>query len=108
MEADQNGLWIKPDDLKRKATILKVSSNKLQELHGRYGHLPVPALKILPKTKDIPQEEFTKAKCIACIKGKSTKPGARPSDITTRTQEILERIHCNLIGPMCYGFLPPG
>ena len=97
MEADQDGLWIRPDDIN--VTVLRISSNKLQELHERYGHLSFPALKELPEAKDIPQEEFTKAECIACIKGKSTKPGARPSEIT-RTQEILERIHCDLIGPM--------
>ena len=97
MEVDSNGLWVRPDDLN--ITILKVNSTKLQELHERYGHLSFPALKKLPETMDIPQEEFTKAECIACIKGKSTKPGARPSEIS-RTQEILERIHCDLIGPM--------
>ena len=97
MEADQDGLWIRPDDIN--VTVLRVKSDKLQELHERYGHLSFPALKKLPETKDIPQEEFTKAECIACIKGKSTKPGARPSEIT-RTQEILKRIHCDLIGPM--------
>ena len=102
METDSNGLWVKPDDLKNPTTRLvtfKINSTKLQELHERYGHLSFPALKKLPEAKDIPQEEFTKAECIACIKGKSTKPGARPSEIT-RTQEILERIHCDLIGPM--------
>ena len=100
MEADQNGLWVKPDDLERRMTILKVDSNKLQELHERYGHLSFPALKKLPEAKTIPPEEFTKAECIPCIKGKSTKPAARPSDLSIRTQEILERIHCDLIGPM--------
>ena len=104
MEADSNGLWIKPGDLKglaiqQKLITFKVNSNKLQELHERYEHLSFPALKKLPESKDIPQEEFTKAQCITCIKGKSTKPGARPSEIT-RTQEILERIHCGLIAPM--------
>ena len=99
MEADSNGLWIKPDDLGKRITILKVKSNKLQELHERYGHLSFPALKKLPEAKEIPQEEFAKAECISCIKEKSTKPGAKPSEIT-RTQEILERIHCDLIGPM--------
>ena len=98
MEVDPNGLWIKPDDLN--VTILKLNSNKLQELHERYGHLPFPALKKLPEAKDIPPKEFAKAECISCIKGKSTKPGARPSDLSTRTQEVLERIHCDLIGPM--------
>ena len=97
MEADQDGLWIRPDDIN--VTVLKVNSNKLQELHEMYGHLSFPALKKLPETKNIPQEEFTKAECIACIKGKSTKPGARPSEIN-RTQETFERIHCDLIGPM--------
>ena len=97
MEVDPNGLWIRPDDIN--VTILKIKSNKLQELHERYGHLSFPALKKLPESKDIPQEEFTKAECIACIKGKSAKPGAGPSNLTP-TQEILERIHCDLIGPM--------
>ena len=99
MEADQSGLWIRPDDLERRVTILKVNSNNLQELHERYGHLPFPALKKLPEAKDIPSEEFAKAECIPCIKGKSTKPSAKPSDLT-RTHEILERIYCDLIGPM--------
>ena len=98
MEADQNGLWVKPDDLN--ITVLKVSSNKLQELHERYGHLSFPALTKLPEAKEILPEEFAKAECIACIKGKSTKPAARPSDIEIRTQETFERIHCDLIGPM--------
>ena len=97
MEADQNGLWVKPDDLN--ITILKISSNKLQELHERYGHLSFPALKKLPEAKEIPPEEFAKAECISCIKGKSAKSGAKHSEIN-RTQEILERIHCDLIGPM--------
>ena len=100
MEADQNGLWIKPDDVDKGVTILKVNSNKLQELYERYGHLSFPALKKLPETKDIHPEEFAKAECIACIKGKSTKPAARPSDTDIRTQKTLERIHCDLIGPM--------
>ena len=101
MEADQHGLWVKPDDLKTptKEITSKVNSNKLQELHERYGHLSFPTLKKLPEAKNIPPEEFAKAECIPCIKGKSTKPGAKPSE-TTRTQEILERIHCDLIGPM--------
>ena len=98
MEVDSNGLWVKPDDLN--VTILKVTSNKLQELHERYGHLSFPALKKLPETRDVPPEEFAKAECIPCIKGKSTKPAAKPSDLSTRTQEILERIHCDLLGPM--------
>ena len=103
MEADQNGLWVKPDDLKeqkeKRIVVLKVNSNKLQELHERYGHISFLTLKRLPETKDIPPEEFTKAECIACIKGKSTKPMAK-SDLAIRTQEVLERIHCDLIGPM--------
>ena len=98
MEADQHGLWVKPDDLN--VTILRVNSNKLQELHERYSHISFPALRKLPEAKDIPPEEFAKAECISCIKGKSTKPAARPSDIEVRTQEILERLHCDLIGPM--------
>ena len=92
MEADQNGLWIKPDDLEhitpvkeKRIVTLKVNSNKLQELHERYGHLSFPALKKLPEAKNIPPQEFAKVECIACIKGKSNKPGARPSEIT-RTQ----------------------
>ena len=100
MEADQSGLWIRPDDLGKRVTILKVNSNKLQELHERYGHISFPALNKLPEAKDIPPEEFAKAECIPCIKGKSTKPVARPSDIEVRTQETLERLHCDLIGPM--------
>ena len=107
MEVDSGGLWVKPDDLEKSTSqenkrivTLKVNSNKLQELHERYGHIPFPALKKLPEAKDIPPEEFAKAECIACIKGKSTKPAARPSDLSTRTQEVLERIHCDLIGPM--------
>ena len=101
MEADQNGLWVKPDNLENptKIATLKVDLNKLQELHERYGHLSLPAIKKLPEAKDIPREEFTKAECISCIKGKSAKPGAKPSEVT-RTQEILKRIHCDLIGPM--------
>lgn len=100
MEVDTNGLWVKPDDLGKRVTILKVNFNKLQELHERYGHISFPALKKLPEAKDIPPEEFAKAECIPCIKGKSTKPVARPSDIEVRTQETLERLHCYLIGPM--------
>ena len=98
MEADQNGLWIKPDDLN--IAVQKVGSNKLQELHERYGHISFSTLKKLPEARDISPEEFNKAECIPCIKGKSTKPGARPSDIEIRTQDILERLHCDLIGPM--------
>ena len=97
MEVDPNGLWIKLDDLN--VTILKVNSNKLIELHERYGHLSFPALKKLPVAKDIPSQEFTKVECNSCIKGKSAKPGAKSSKIT-QTQEILERIHYDLIGPM--------
>ena len=100
MRADQNGLWVKPDDLEKRMTILKVDSNKLQELHERYGHISFSSLKKLPKAKDILPVEFAKAECIPCIKGKSTKPAARPSDTNIRTQETLERIHCDLIGPM--------
>ena len=107
MEVDSGGLWVKPDDLEKptnhenkRIVTLKVNSNKLQELHERYGHISFPALKKLPEAKDIPPEEFAKAECIACIKGKSTKPAAKHSDLSTRTQEVLERIHCDLIGPM--------
>ena len=82
MEADQNGLWVRPNDLGKRVTILKVNSNKLQELYERYGHLSFPALKKLPESKDIPQEEFNKAECIACIKGKSTKPRTGPNNLT--------------------------
>ena len=99
MEADQNRLWVKPNDLGKRVTILKVNSNKLQELHERYGHLSFPALMKLAESKDIPQEVFTTAECIVCIKGKSTKPGAGPNNLT-RIHEIVERVHCDLIGPM--------
>ena len=100
MEADQNGLWVKPDDLEKRVTILKVDSNKLQQLHERYGHISFSSLKKLPEAKGIPTVEFARAECIPCIKGKSTKPAARPSDTNIRTQETLARIHCDLIGPM--------
>ena len=98
MEVDSNGLWVKPDDLKnptkeRRIVTLKVNSNKLQELHKRYGHLSFPALRKLPEAMNIPPGEFAKAECVTCIKGKSTKPGAKLSGITIRMQEILERIH---------------
>ena len=52
MGVDEQGLWIDPDDITKtlnKIVILKVNSNKLQELHERYGHISFTTLKTLPE-----------------------------------------------------------
>ena len=128
MEADYTGLWIKPDDIKvhkvtlnpknhenhssanaegspqanQKGSRASAEANSLHELHERYGHISFNTLKSLPEIQemDIPTKTFKNAECKACIAGKSTKPASTTNPPGPRTTKPLERIHCDLIGPM--------
>jgi len=68
------------------------------ELHKRYGHISFDTLKNLP---EYPKFSTTPSKCEACEKGKATKPSAPQSKVgPIRTTKPLERIHCDLVGPI--------
>ena len=94
-ERDNNGtMWIKPTD-----TYVPVNKVTLMDLHERYGHISFDTLKSLPA---VAQKYHGKAapKCEACIAGKSTKPPAKKAEKTEiRSNQPLERIHADLIGP---------
>ena len=106
LEVDNSGLWIKPDDFNNQTTkvvTLKICSNKLQELLETYRHISFNTLKTLPEGRelDIRINDWDTAECKACLAGKSTQPAGHPSLYQgPRTNRILERIHCDLIGPM--------
>ena len=95
IEQDSGTMWIKPED----TTNTYVSVKKLtpMDLHERYGHISFETLKTLP---EVAQKYYGKTapKCEACIAGKSTKPAAKAYQ-GTRSEQPLERIHADLIGP---------
>ena len=71
----------------------------LKELHERYGHISFSLIKRLPEGQMY--KTSPEPRCTACELGKSTKPKAPASIIgPIRTSRSLERIHCDLIGPM--------
>ena len=98
IDQDANGrMWIKPED---KSTDTYVSVNKvtLMDLHERYGHISFETLKSLPEVAQ-KYHGKTAPKCEACIAGKSTKPPARRTEKPIRSEQPLERLHADLIGP---------
>lgn len=109
MERDNTRWWIKPDDLgmdyTKKLSIMIVGTDIqkkcLKELHERYRHISFSLIKKLPEGKAY--KETPDPRCNACELGKSTKPQAQVSTNTIgpiRTPRPLERIHCDLVGPM--------
>ena len=104
IEQDSGTMWIKPEDSGQSCTT-NVSVNKatLMDLHERYGHISFDTLKSLPEVA--PKYHGKPApKCEACIAGKSVKPPARTkgrngSAVRIRSDQPLERLHADLIGP---------
>lgn len=98
IEQDAGTMWIKPTD-----TYVPVNKVTLMDLHERYGHISFDSLKSLPEGRIYHGKPAPK--CEACIAGKSVKPPARahngPNGKTTqlRSEQPLERIHADLIGP---------
>lgn len=91
-------MWIKPEDNQPTDTYVPVNKVTLMDLHVRYWHISFDTLKSLPEG----QIYYTKAtpKCEAYIGGKSTKPAAKSyKQKTPRSNQLLERIHADLIGP---------
>ena len=105
MERDSTGWWIRPDDLNG-VSIMEVGTSTqkacLKELHERYGHISFSTIKKLPEGKIY--KELPDPFCEACEKGKSTKPVAA-SHGTIRINRPMERIHCDLVGPMTKEYL---
>ena len=94
IEQDTHGtMWIRPDDNQPAQTIKKVT---LMDLHERYGHISFDTLKSLPEAQKYHKKPAPK--CEACIAGKSTKPATKTCQ-GTRSEQSLERIHADLIGP---------
>ena len=96
MEKDEYGLWIVPDTMNKVGKGIKFK-NTLMELHEKYGHISFDALKRLPEA--IHLRDQPNPTCIACAKGKSTKPASKGNHNPIRTSRPLERLHCDLIGP---------
>ena len=94
IEQDSGTMWIKPTD-----TNVPINKVTLMNLHERYGHISFDTLKSLPEGQKYHGKPAPK--CEACIAGKSTKPPARKTGKTTqiRSEQPLERIHADLIGP---------
>ena len=95
IDQDSTGtMWIKPEDREPTVGINKVT---LMDLHERYGHISFDTLKTLPEGRIYHGK--TAPKCEACIAGKSTKPAAKHYP-ESRSEQPLERIHADLIGPL--------
>jgi len=87
------GMWIRGE---WGARVSRVESPK--ELHDRYGHILYDTLKNLP---EYPKSAGAPPRCKACEKGKATKPPVPESKVgPIRTTKPLERIHCDLVGPI--------
>jgi len=90
------GIWIRGE---WGATIHKTQGNTPMDLHERYGHISFDTLKNLPEYLKTPGAPILR--CEACEKGKATKPPAPISKVgPIRTTKPLERIHCDLVGPI--------
>ena len=91
------GIWIRGEwggDIK------KSQGDTIKELHERYGHISYDTLQNLP---EYPKgyEVGKPPRCEACEKGKATKPPSPKSTIgPIRTTAPLERLHCDLVGPV--------
>ena len=104
IDQDSNGtMWIKPQDHPPTDkvggvtdTYVPVNKVTLMDLHERYGHISFDTLKTLPEAQKYHGK--TAPKCEACIAGKSTKPAAKHYP-ETRSEQPLERLHADLIGP---------
>ena len=96
LEIDSLGaIWIRGE---WGADIKKVQGQNLKELHERYGHISYDTLKTLP---EYPQNTRKPPSCEACEKGKATEPPSRKSKVgPIRTKQPLERLHCDLVGPI--------
>ena len=97
-------MWIIPEDREgdqrpNVATDTYVSVNKttLMDLHERYGHISFDTLKTLPEGQKYHGKPVPK--CEACLAGKSTKPPAKKGEKPIRSEQPLERLHVDLIGP---------
>ena len=90
IEQDSGTMWIKPDEP------VKVKKVTLMDLHERYGHISFDTLKSLPEGRKYHGK--TAPKCEACITGKSTKPPSKTGK-RIRSEQPLERLHADLIGP---------
>jgi len=78
--------------------IRRTQGETAKELHERYGHISYDTLKHLP---EYPKSTINPPRCEACEKGKATKPPAPQSKVgPIRTTKLLERIHCDLVGPI--------
>ena len=94
-ERDNTGtMWIKPEDITN--TYVSVKKATLMDLHERYRHISFDTLKSLPEGRKYHGK--TAPKCEACIAGKSTKPAAKRYP-GTRSEQPLELLHADLIGP---------
>ena len=91
-------MWIKPDNNQPTSTYVPVNKVTLMDLHERYGHISFDTLKTLPEVKE-KYHGKTPPKCEACMAGKTTKPPARKAEKPIRSNQPLERIHADLIGP---------
>ena len=96
VEQEAGTMWIKPTDV-------PVNKVTLMDLHERYGHISFDTLKSMPEG----QIYHGKAapKCEACIAGKSVKPPARKAEKPIRSEQPLERLHADLIGPFAKEWL---
>jgi len=62
---------------------------------------PKPLKKYIKNLPEYPKTPGTPPRCEACEKGKATKPPSLKSKVgRRRTKQPLERIHCNLVGPI--------
>jgi len=89
------GIWIRgewgPD-------IKKAQGETIKELHERYGHISYDTLKTLP---EYPKNAGKPPRCKACEKGNATKTPSPKSKVgPIRTKQPLERLHCDLVGPI--------
>jgi len=87
------GIWIREE---WGARVSRIESPK--ELYDRYGHISYNTLKNLP---EYPKSAGAPPRCEACEKGKATKSPPPESKVgPIRTTKPLERIYCDLVGPI--------
>lgn len=68
------------------------------DLYERYGYISFDSLKSLPEGQKF-RHIANPPICEACIAGKSIKPLARRTEKPIWSNQPLERIHADLIGP---------